>query len=172
VAASSRKLASFSSTSSQQARPVERVPLCQQVFGPGLELCVLWDDAELFLVGENLIAQIVPAHVELALELLDPFWCRVMRRMGAAGLHIVAEERLVRRDRVELIQPGGIVGHGGGQVPARLADIGINRRGVAEEVALPLAGVAAYEAIEILESHAGRPLFEGPNLVAWNAGVL
>ena len=47
-----------------------------------------------------------------------------MRRMGAAG-HIVAEERLVRRDRVELIQPGdGSGGHCGGQVPARLADIG------------------------------------------------
>jgi hypothetical protein len=45
-----------------------------------------------FWLTKNLIAQIVPAHVELAIELLDPFWCRVMRRMGAAGLHIVAEE--------------------------------------------------------------------------------
>jgi hypothetical protein len=41
-------------------------------------------------------------HVELALELLDPFWCWVMRRMSAAGRNIVAEERLVRRDRVGL----------------------------------------------------------------------
>ncbi len=95
-----------------------------------------------------------------------------MRRMGAAG-HIVAEERLVRRDRVELIQPGdGSGGHCGGQVPARLADIGIDRCGVSEEVGLPLAGVAADEAVEILESHAGRPLVEGPRLARLERGCV
>ena len=95
-----------------------------------------------------------------------------MRRMGAAG-HIVAEERLVRHDRVELIQPGdGSGGHCGGQVPARLADIGIDRCGVSEEVGLPLAGVAADEAVEILESHAGRPLVEGPRPARLVAAVI
>ena len=45
-----------------------------------------------------------------------------------------------------------------------MADVGIDRRGVAEEVGLPLAAVAAHEAVEILEAHAGGPLIEGPNL--------
>ena len=46
-----------------------------------------------------------------------------MRRVGAAG-HVVAEERLARIDLVELVQPfDGVVGHGGGQIPARLADV-------------------------------------------------
>jgi len=61
-----------------------------------------------------------------------------MRRMGAAG-HIVAEERLVRRDRVELIQPGdGSGGHCGGQVPARLADIGMVLGPVGQERQRPM----------------------------------
>ena len=45
-----------------------------------------------------------------------------------------------------------------------LPDIGIDRRGVAEQVRLPLAGVAADEAIEIFEAHAGRPLVERTGL--------
>ncbi len=87
-----------------------------------------------------------------------------MRRVGAAG-NVVAEERLARINLVEFVQPvDGVVRHGGGQVPARLADVGINRRGVAEQVRLPLAGVAADEPVEILEAHADRPLVERPDL--------
>ena len=41
---------------------------------------------------------------------------------------------------------------------------GIDLRRVAEEVRLPLVGVAADEAVEVLEAHAGRPLVEGPDL--------
>ena len=51
---------------------VERVPL-RQVVRPGGELGVLRDHAEPLLVGEDLVAHGVPAHVELALELVDPF---------------------------------------------------------------------------------------------------
>ena len=50
------------------------------------------------------------------------------------------------------------------EVPARLALERINLRGVAEEVRLPLVGIATDEAVEIFEAHAGRPLVEGPDL--------
>ena len=53
-----------------------------------------------------------------------------------------------------------------------LADVGIDRRGVAEQVRLPLAGVAADEAVEVLEAHADRPLVERPGLAGLEAGVL
>ena len=97
-------------------------------------------------------------------DLLDPFRRRMMRRVGAAG-NVVAEERLIRGNLVELIHPfDGIVRHGSGQVPARLAHVGINRRGVTEEVRLPLAGVAADEPVEILEAHADGPLVEWTDL--------
>ena len=84
----------------------ELVPLLEQLIGPGRQLGVRRDHAELLLVGEDLLAQLIPALVEqaFAADLLDPFRRRVVRGMRAAG-HVVAEERLVRRDLVELLQP-------------------------------------------------------------------
>ena len=41
---------------------------------------------------------------------------------------------------------------------------GVDGRRIAVQVRLPLAGVAADEAIEVLEAHAVRPLLEGPGL--------
>src|SRR5262245_41027599 len=43
------------------------------------------DHTEPLLVGEDLLAQFVPTHVELTLELLNPFRCGLMRRVGGAG---------------------------------------------------------------------------------------
>src|SRR6187399_1872465 len=42
--------------------------------------------------------------------------------------------------------------------------IRVDRRGIAEQVRLPLIGVAADEAIEIVETHSSRPLIEWPRL--------
>src|SRR5215469_13778428 len=108
-------------------------------------------------------------------DLLDPFRCRMMRCVGAAG-NVVAEERLARVNLVDFVQPlDCVVRHGSGQVPARLAHIGINRCGVAKQVRLPLAGVAAYKPVEILEAHANGPLVEWPSLArreGWRVMVL
>ena len=84
--------------------------------------------------------------------------------MGAAG-DVIDQERFFGGDLVELSHPAdGVVGHGRGEIPARLADVGIDGRGVAEQVRLPLAGVTADEPVEILEAHARRPLVERPGL--------
>ena len=79
----------------------ERVPRLQLV-GPWRELGVRRDHAELLLVGEDLLAQLVPALVEQVhvADLLDPLRRRVVRRMRAAG-HVVDEEWLLGIDLVE-----------------------------------------------------------------------
>ena len=78
--------------------------------------------AQFLLIGEDLVAHRVPAHVELALELVDPFLRRLVRGVRAAG-DVVDEERLVRRGCVQILQvPDGVVGHVGGEVIAGVAD--------------------------------------------------
>ena len=144
---------------------LERFPL-RQFLRPGGQLRVRGHDAEPLLVGEDGLAQLVPAVVEQVhvADLLDPLRRRMMRRVGAAR-HVVDEERLVGRDLLELLHVlDRLVGHGRGQVPARIALERIDRRRVAEQVRLPLAGVAADEAVEVLEAHADRPLVERPGL--------
>ena len=83
-----------------------------------------------------------------------------MRRMRGAR-NVVDEERLVGRSGVQLLDVvDRVVGLVGNQVVAGLADPGENLRVVLEEIGLPLVGVAAHEAVEIVETHTGRPLVE------------
>ena len=60
------------------------------------KLTVLRNDAELLLPRECLLAQLVPARIELAAVLLDPFLADRMGRMGRA-IREIHEKRLVRR---------------------------------------------------------------------------
>src|SRR5271157_6183488 len=84
--------------------------------------------------------------------------------MRTAG-HVVDKERLLRIYLIEHLHVRyGVIRHGGRQVPARLPDVGVDRRSVSEEIGLPLAGIAADEAVEVLKAHAGRPLVKGPGL--------
>ena len=84
--------------------------------------------------------------------------------MRATG-HVINEERFVGRDLLELFHVlDCIVSHRRGQIPTGLPLKRINGRRVAKQVRLPLAGVAADEPVEILETHADRPLIERPGL--------
>ena len=153
-----------------QAQRVPLRQLCAAILGlsvrPLRQLGVFGHDPEALLIGEDRLAQLVPAVVEQVhgADLLDPFRRRIVRRMGAAG-HVIDKERLVRRDLLELLHVvDGLVGHGGREIPAGIALEGKDRGRVAIEVRLPLARVAADEAVEIVEAHSNRPLVERPSL--------
>ena len=145
--------------------PTEGIPF-RQSLRPRRQLGVLGHDAQPLLVGEDGLAQLVPAVVEEmhVADLLDPLGRGMMRRMGGAR-HVIDEPRLAGSDLLELLDVlDGLIGHRRLQVPAGIALEGVDGRRVAEQVRLPLAGVAADEAIEIIEAHSVRPLIERPGL--------
>ena len=83
------------------------IPL-RQILRPRRQLGIAGHDAEPLLVGEDGIAQFVPAAVEQVLiaDLLDPLRRRMMRRVSAAR-DVVDEERLAGRDLLELLHVVG-----------------------------------------------------------------
>ena len=90
--------------------------------------------------------------------------------MGGAW-HVIDEERFVGRDLLELLHVlDGLVGHRSLQVPAGIAEERIDRRRIAEQVRLPLAGVAADKSIKIIEAHSVGPLIERPGLARLERG--
>ena len=125
------------------------------------QLRALGHHAQRDLPRQRFFAQLVPAAVEAALVLGDPFLGHMMRRMGGARCEI-HEERLVRRERLLELHPGdGLVGHVGHEVVA-----GVVRRGDAGhaviERGIPLVGLAAEEAVELVEARARRPAVGRP----------
>ena len=142
------------------------VPILDDVGRPGRQLGVLRDHAELFLVLENLLTQLVPALIkELHLaDLVHPLLGRMVGRMRRPW-GVLDKYRLVRLNLMHPVQViDGVVGHTGHQIPARLAFERIDLRGIAEQVRLPLVGVATDKPIEIFETHARRPLFKRTGL--------
>ena len=123
------------------------------------ELGVLGDDPELDLIGERCLADRLVAHVELALELVDPLLRRVVRRMAGTGGE-VEEERLVRCDRLGVTDElERLVGEILGEVVAlvrrlRLVDHVV----VVDQVGIPLVRLGAEEPVPALEAAAGRPV--------------
>src|SRR4029077_3475616 len=145
----------------------ERIPprqLCATILSlavrPIGKLGARRDHAEPLLVRENLLAQLLIAHVKLTLELLDPFLRRLVRRMGASG-YVIEEKRLVRRRRIQTLHMlDRLVRQICGEVIARLADPRKYRGVIAIKVGCPLISLATHEAIEILKAHTRRPLVE------------
>ena len=138
----------------------ERLPF-RQLCGPRGELRICGNDAQLLLIGEDLLAHVVPAHVELALELVDPLLRRLVRRVTSSG-HVVDEERLVGRRGLERLHVlDGLIGHVRGEVVVGLVDPREDLVVISEQVGRPLVGLAAQEAVEIVEAHSRRPLVEG-----------
>src|SRR5271169_5882245 len=87
-----------------------------------------------------------------------------MRRVRSTR-HIVDKERLVGTHRVDAPHVfDSVIGHRRGQVPTRMANIGINLGSVAEQVWLPLIGITADESVEIVEAHTTRPLIKRSGL--------
>ena len=132
------------------------------LLGPRGQLGILWNHAQILLPRENLLAQLVPPLVELALVFIRPLFGHVVRRMASAGCEI-HEERLVGHQRLLLPHPGdSLVCHVFGKVVSFLGRL---RRfhwcGALVDSGVPLVGLATDKSIEILESSAAcRPLVE------------
>ncbi len=98
---------------------VQRVP-GRQIGGSRRQDSVLRYDAELFLPRKSFLAQLVPALIELTLELRDPFLWNVMGRVRRPG-RVIGEERLVGRQRMLLLDPvDRLVGEIGVKIVVRL----------------------------------------------------
>ena len=120
-----------------------------------------WDDAELLLAGQRLVADRVPAGVEAALVLVAPRGGNLHRRVGA-GRGEVDEERLVRCPRLLRLDPGdGLVGDVGLVVEVRVVRRRHQRR-VVVDARVEHVGLAADVAVEPFEAHPGRPTVERP----------
>ena len=130
--------------------------------GPRGQLGVGRDHAELLLARERLLAQRVPALVELALVLRRPLRRDVVRRVRRARRE-VDEERLVGHQRLLLADPPDRpVGHVLGEVVALLRGlVRLDRRRPFVDRRVVLVRLAADEAVEVLEAAAAaRPRVE------------
>ena len=126
--------------------------------------------AERDLARERFFPHLVPTLVELPLELGDPFLRRMMRCVAQTG-RVVGEERFFRRERVLLFNPrDGVVGEVCVQVILRVVRRRLDGMGAVEDGRMPLVGVAADEAVEILEAQTGRPEVERPGLAGLPIG--
>ncbi len=137
----------------------KRLPL-RQAIRPVGQLGVVGDHSQALLVGEDPVAQDIPAHIEFALELFHPLRLRLVRRVASSG-NIVEEERLVGRRGVELLHIADrFVSRVGDEVVIGFADPRENLLVILEKIGRPLIGLAAHEAVEVVEAHPDRPLVE------------
>ena len=138
----------------------ERVPLgdVRRVRG---ELGARRHQAHLDLPRQGLLAELVPALVELALVLVQPLLRRRVRRVGAAR-GVVHEERPVRGHRPRALHPGdGLVRDVRAEVVVRVARHAELGRPV-HEVRVEQRVLARDEAVELLEPLPCRPAVERP----------
>ena len=127
------------------------------------QLGVGGQDAELLLAGEHLLAVGVPAVVELAGVPVRPLLGHVVRRVGRPEAEVQVE-RLVGVDLAEVgDELDRLVDEVLGEVVALLGRPGrLDRVVVVDEVGVPLARVAAEEAVEALEAASQRPAVVRP----------
>src|SRR3954451_4465537 len=89
---------------------------------------------------------------------------------------IIDEPRRIRCGRLHLLHVAdGLVRHVGRQIVVLLTDPRKSLPVVLEEIRGPLIRFASQETIEIIETHAGRPLVEGSGdavLEVWRIMVL
>src|SRR5262249_35487420 len=140
----------------------ERVPR-RDFFGPGSKFRAGGHHAQVRLTRQCLFADFIPTLVELAFKLRDPFFGCMMRCVTEAR-GIISEERFIRRQRFLLPNP----------CDCMVCQVGVkvilwvirrfDRLGSVEQGRMPLVGVSANEAIEVLESESGRPEIEWPSL--------
>ena len=132
----------------------------RDLFRPRGEFRIGRDHPHCLLAREGLLAEPVPAARELATVLRRPLPRHVVRRVCRAGrkVHI---ERLVGRQGVLRAHPlDRLVRHVGREVIVG-RPLMLDARHAVEDCRRPLVGLAADEAVELVEARPGRPAIEG-----------
>ena len=131
---------------------------CGNLLRTHRKITILWNYAELFLTSNRLLAQLVPALIELPLVLIRPFLWDMMRGVRSTGRE-VHEERFVPREQALLANPRDrTVGHVLHEMVAFFRRLGrSNDFGALVNRRIPLARLARDKAIEIFEPRSGRP---------------
>ena len=148
----------------ERLQPVGHVlPRWERLVARG-QLRVGGDDAELLLTSEDLLAQPVPALVELALVPVRPLLRDVMRRVAATG-RVVDEERLASILGADPVQPlDGLVRHGVGEVVRVLLVVELGGRAddllVLGQARVILARPTTEDPVEVVEPPPVRPPVE------------
>ena len=126
----------------------------------------------LLLSGQGLFAERLVAHVEAALELLDPLLRRVVRRVGGTR-GVVQEERLLGCQHLGVLDElQRLVGDVHREVVALLGRLGlVHHVVVVDEVGIPLVGLGPEEAVETLEPPPRRPVAPGRGQVHLGLGA-
>ena len=125
--------------------------------GRGCELGVWWNDAHCLLAGQRFFPHFVPAHVELAFELCNPIFGRVVRCVRRSW-SVIGHPGLIGRDCVQHLNAGdGVIRHILVKEIVWLIVWRLYRLDVLVERGRPLAGVAAQETIEIFEAQTRGP---------------
>ena len=138
----------------------ELVPILD-IGGLGGEHGVGGNNAQGLLPGQGLLAHLVPALCEFPLVLVAVLLGSVMRRVRGTGGE-VHHERLVRREALLGVHPRqGLIRHVVGEVVARGLNIGVHTGHAIIYHGMPLVGLPADEAIELVEATAGGPAVEG-----------
>ena len=143
---------------------IERIP-GRQPLGTRGQSSIRRDDAELDLSRQRLFAVRIPAHVELPLELVDPFLGHVVGGVGRARCDI-EEEGMIGRDALDPLSPRDrLVRKVGGQIIIRVIGTG-NQVAVLVQDRVPMVHVAGVEAVEVVETQAVRPTVKWPGRAA------
>ena len=137
--------------------PLGHVGIVPRQFGVGR------NDPQLLLAGEHLPAVGIPALVEAPRVPVGPLLRHMVRCVRRAGAEM-QEERLVRGHLLGVGDEGdGVIGQVLGQVIAlRRATRRLHLVVVVDQLGIPLAGVAAQEPVEAVETAPERPPVVGP----------
>src|SRR5262249_23146867 len=145
--------------------------------GPFGELRIFRNDAQLFLPSQGFFANLVPTLIELSFEFGNPVAGRVMRGVCSAS-SVIRKERFLRRKRMLQAEPSnGSIGHDS----VKVLGIGTEllgrfvRQSVFKNRGVPLIGIAADKAKEIIKAQAGRPILKRTSLTRmpiWHVVIL
>src|SRR5664280_1096987 len=135
---------------------------CCGADGTALSTCCIGPSGE-DAINSELCAATIESADRLCPHSIYNCSIRLVRRVRATG-NVIHEERLLGCGGVQVAHVlDCFIGHVRCEVVVFLADPGIDRGRIFEQVGRPLVALPTQEAIKVLEAHADGPLIERPS---------